>query len=67
MIGRIYTKTPSHTLRALAAITSFIIFALLLASLSDNIFKNTPVQWLLWMLLGGLLALYRESMRKALL
>lgn len=66
LVARIYWTTPSHSLRALATITGFLILTLLLASLSDNIFKNTPVQWLLWSLMGGLLALYRESMRKSL-
>ena len=65
-VTRIYFKTPSHSLRHLAAITGFVFFALLLASLSDNVFKNTPVQWVLWTLMGGLLALYRESTKKSL-
>lgn len=66
IIIRIYQKTPSHSLRTLATISGFVILTLLLSSLSDNVFKNTPVQWILWTLLGGLLALYRESMKKSL-
>lgn len=65
-IIRIYYKTPSHSLSTLATLSGFVILTLLLASLSDNIFKNTPVQWILWTLLGGLLALYRESRQKSL-
>lgn len=61
LVTRIYFKTPSHSLRYLATITGFVFFSLLLASLSDNVFKNTPVQWILWTLMGGLLALYRQS------
>ena len=66
LVIRIYFKTPSHSLKHLAAITGFVFFSLLLASLSDNVFKNTPVQWVLWTLMGGLLALYRESTKKSL-
>lgn len=60
-ILKIYRKTPSHSLRTLATIAGFVILTLLLASLSDNVFKNTPVQWILWTLLGGLLALYHHT------
>ncbi len=66
LIIHIYQKTPSHSLRTLATIAGFVILTLLLSSLSDNIFKNTPVQWILWTMLGGLLALYRESTKKSL-
>ncbi len=61
----IYRHTPSHTLRTLALLTGMLILTLLLASVSDNIFKNTPVQWLLWSLMGGLFALYRQSLQKS--
>lgn len=66
LVTRIYQKTPSHSLRTLAMLSGFVVLTLLLASLSDNIFKNTPVQWLLWTLLGGLLALYQQSLKKTL-
>lgn len=66
LVTRIVLTTPSHSLRALATIAGFVIVTLLLASLSDNVFKNTPVQWVLWSLLGGLLALQRESTKKSL-
>lgn len=66
LVLRIYWKTPSHSLRSLATITGFLILTLLLSSLSDNIFKNTPVQWLLWSLMGGLLALERVSLKRSL-
>ncbi len=66
LIVRIYRETPSHSLRTLATLTGFVIATLLLASLSDNVWKNTPVQWLLWALLGGLLAIERESKKKSL-
>lgn len=65
-IIRIYRHTPSHSLRTLATLTGFVVLTLLLSSLSDNIFKNTPVQWILWTMLGGLLALHRESSKKSL-
>lgn len=64
-VMHIYRQTPSHSLRTLALLTGFVIGTLLMASLSDNIFKNTPVQWMLWSLMGGLLALYHQSIRKA--
>lgn len=66
LIARIYWRTPSHSLRHLALLTGFVVFTLLVASLSDNVFKNTPVQWILWTLLGGLLALYQVSLKKSL-
>lgn len=66
LVARIALTTPSHSLRTLATITGFVIITLLLAGLSDNVFKNTPVQWILWSLMGGLLALQRESTKKSL-
>lgn len=66
LIIHIYRTTPSHSLRTLATITGFVIFTLLLASLSDNVFKNTPVQWIVWTLLGSLLALYHHTSKKEL-
>lgn len=40
----------------------FAFFAsLILASLSDNIFKNTPVQWIFWIMLGATLRAFASS------
>lgn len=40
----------------------FAFFAsLMLASLSDNIFKNTPVQWIFWITLGATLKAFASS------
>ena len=40
----------------------FAFFAsLVLASLSDNIFKNTPVQWIFWITLGATLKAFASS------
>lgn len=46
--------------------TSFLILfsffaSLLFASLSDNVFKNTPVQWIFWISLGSILALSTKN------
>jgi putative inorganic carbon (hco3(-)) transporter len=54
--------TPSHSLKYAATLLLFLLLTLMVASLSDNVFKNTPVQWLIAIVYGGLLALYRASL-----
>lgn len=54
--------TPSHSLKNMATLLSLLILTLVIASLSDNVFKNTPVQWILSIVMGGFLALYHASL-----
>ncbi len=54
--------TPSHSLKNMATLLSLLILTLIIASLSDNVFKNTPVQWILSIVMGGFLALYHASL-----
>lgn len=56
--------TPSHSLRNMATLLSLLVLTLTIASLSDNVFKNTPVQWILAVVMGGFLALYHASLPK---
>ncbi|MGB4942642.1 MAG: O-antigen ligase family protein [Candidatus Moraniibacteriota bacterium] len=55
--------TPSHSLKNLATLLALLMVTLVIASLSDNVFKNTPVQWILASVTGGFLALYHHSYR----
>lgn len=50
-------STLSPFQRETALILILFLSCLLVASLSDNVFKNTPVQWIFFLLLGALLAL----------
>lgn len=43
--------------RDLAVVFAFFAGTLLIASLSDNIYENTPLQWIFFILLGALLGL----------
>ena len=54
--------TPSHSLKNMATLLALLILTLVVASLSDNVFKNTPVQWILSIVMGGFLALYHASL-----
>lgn len=48
--------------RALIFEVLLVMFlAIVLSSFSDNIFKNTPLQWIFWIILGGSLALAKKS------
>lgn len=49
------------TLRATVLFVSFLFIVLVVASYSDNVFKNTPVQWLLAAVLGGLFFLTQQK------
>jgi O-antigen ligase len=59
---RVRRLTPSHSLRNMATLIALLMVTLVVASLSDNVFKNTPVQWILAIVTGGFLALYRASL-----
>lgn len=59
-IGRVIVKGGSRALllnqRAVAITLGGIFIAVLAASFSDNVFKNTPLQWIFWVLLGASLS-----------
>lgn len=54
--------SPSHSLKNMATLLLLLIATLAIASLSDNVFKNTPVQWILSIVMGGFLALFHYSL-----
>jgi O-antigen ligase len=62
-ILKVRRLTPSHSLKNMATLLALLLFTLVIASLSDNVFKNTPVQWLLAIVTGGFLALYHHTYR----
>mgnify|MGYP003395238065 CR=1 FL=1 len=54
--------TPSHSLKNMATLLLLLLLTLIIASFSDNVFKNTPVQWILAVVIGGFLSLYHTSL-----
>lgn len=51
--------------RPLAILFSFYAFTLLLSSFSDNVYKDTPIQWVFTILLGALLGLKSVTAQKS--
>lgn len=62
--AKVRRLTPSHSLKNMATLLLLLVLTLVIASLSDNTFKNTPVQWILAVAMGGFLALYHASIPK---
>lgn len=62
--AKVRRLTPSHSLKNMATLLLLLVLTLVIASLSDNVFKNTPVQWILAIVMGGFLALYHASLPK---
>lgn len=58
--------SPSHSLKNMAVLLLLLMLTLTIASLSDNVFKNTPVQWILSIVMGGFLALFHHSLPREL-
>lgn len=58
--------SPSHSLKNMAVLLLLLLATLVIASLSDNVFKNTPVQWILSIVTGGFLALFHHSLPREL-
>ncbi len=57
-----YRLCPKNSaLRISFGILILFFLSIELASLTDNVFKNTPVQWLFFIVLGGLLALSKNK------
>lgn len=62
LLIRAYHKSAPDSMLQIAFGMMFLLFcSLSIASLSDNVFKNTPVQWLFFIALGGLLGLSKKS------
>jgi O-antigen ligase len=61
MIRRYFAAAPESTLRLSYGILILFFLALMLSALTDNVFKNTPVQWLFFIVLGSLLALSKNE------
>lgn len=61
LIRNYFQSRPDSALRLSFGILTLFFFAIGIASLSDNVFKNTPVQWLFFTALGGLLALAKKK------
>ncbi len=67
-LGKIFLSLAQRFLIANddAAKRTFLILlalfsSLIIASLSDNIFKNTPVQWIFWITLGATLRVFSNN------
>lgn len=61
LLFRGYVQAPrASNLRLAYGILGLLFLCLELAALSDNVWKNTPVQWLFFIALGALLSLSRE-------
>ncbi len=58
--------SPSHSLKNMAVLLLLLLATLVISSLSDNVFKNTPVQWILSIVIGGFLALFHHSLPREL-
>lgn len=59
---RYYFRSRSGSaLRLAFGILTLFFFVIGITSLSDNVFKNTPVQWLFFTALGGLLGLSKKE------
>ncbi len=57
-----YIKSrPKSALRVSFALMTFFFLTLEVSSLSDNVFKNTPVQWVFFIMLGALLSLLQKE------
>lgn len=61
MIRRFRQAAPESPLRVAYGILILFFLALELSALTDNVFKNTPVQWLFFIALGALLALSKNE------
>ena len=63
---QVWRLSPSHNLKNMAVLLLLLIVTLTIASVSDNVFKNTPVQWILSIVMGGFLALFHHSLPREL-
>ncbi|MCA9364698.1 MAG: O-antigen ligase family protein, partial [Candidatus Moranbacteria bacterium] len=55
---RLYQRTKKDSfVQTSVLIVTCLFVALFFASLSDHIFRSTPLQWILWSLIGGLSSL----------
>ncbi len=61
MVRRYLAARPESVLRLSYGILILFFLALELSALTDNVFKNTPVQWLFFIVLGSLLALSQNE------
>ena len=61
ILGKAYIKTKERWLKHSIVIFTLFFFAITLASLSDNLFKNTPVGWIFFALFGALLSLVSQK------
>lgn len=58
------TRQQPESTEHLVFLTLFVfVIALTAASLSDNVFKNTPVQWILWILIGASFKIFPKLKR----
>lgn len=64
LMRRYRTSRPGSALRLAYGILFILFLTLELSALTDNIFKNTPVQWLFFTALGALLALSGQKTKQ---
>ncbi len=58
-------KTLPRAYQSTIFLFSLFAFTLILSSLTDNIYKDTPLLWIFFILLGSLLALKKQLAQKA--
>lgn len=58
---REFKKSKDENRKILFLAIFGIFSSLALASLSDNVFKNTPIQWIFWITLGATLGLFSQT------
>lgn len=63
MVRKYRASRPGSALRLAFGILFIFFLTLELSALTDNIFKNTPVQWLFFTALGALLALSEKKQK----
>jgi O-antigen ligase len=61
LLKKYFQSLPQSNLQLAFFILIIFFFTLEIASLTDNVFKNTPVQWLFFSAFGGLLALAQKE------
>lgn len=57
-----FLNARDQTERNVFLILFALFVSLIVASLSDNIFKNTPVQWIFWITLGAALSAFQHPL-----
>lgn len=55
-----YRKSNNSESRVVFLILTSLFFAIVIASFTDNIMRNTPLQWIFWIILGASLRVFSD-------